>query len=332
MDPMLPPSALPAPTTPLPVEWFEFTEAPRPAGGYVPDEPGGTPATWAVELDGRSVPFKVLRGAPSGAPRPLLVLLHGMGVTVATFYGLAPYLLATHDLVLLDYNSFSVPHGWPVGGVAMPLLAAAVWTVADALGAGVVSLAGASLGGGLAIMAAQQRPPAVERIVLFNPAIYPQRLPRLYHLARTPLLGELLMALIAPQRLVDGVAWVGYSTPDKMPACLRRIYTQNIATYANRLRLMHDMRHLPGSSREMREHRGRLGAVRQPVMVIWGVQDRLLEPDVVLRLPRDLPQVRIVEYADLAHAPHEEAPDIIGPVVAEFLRAGLSNRHRNKIL
>ncbi len=242
-----------------------------------------------------------------------------MGITVAAFHGIAPYLLQTHDLVLNDYTSFSVNHGWPSGGVPMRMLAASTWKVADALHLDRVSLAGASLGGGLAIMATQQRPQSVQRIVLFNPAIYPQRLPRMYNMMRTPILGELLMAITPPERFVDGVAWVGYSVPEKIPADLRRIYTQTLQPYANRIRLMDLMRHLPGSEREMQDHLRQIKKIKQPILVLWGCQERLLGSHAARRLAHDLPNVHFHEFSTLAHTPHEEEPHLIGPIVAQFL-------------
>ena len=305
---------------PLPLEWFEFTTKPRPAPAYQPDAPGTAPATWMVQLDHRAVPFKYIRRDPL-IPRPVLALLHGLGVTVATFHGISGYLFATHDLLLLDYNSFSVKTAWPVGGVALRVLAAGIWAMTDALRIPSVSLAGASLGGGLAMLATQQRPAAVARIALFNPAIYPQSLPFLYNVTRTPILGELLMAIVSPERMIDGAARVGYSAPEKMPSALRRIYEANMRSYANRLRFMDDIRHLPGSDREMRHHGPSLAALQQPILVVWGCQEHLLKINAARRLAGDLPHVRAVEFADLAHAPHEEAPHVIGPVVAEFLAA-----------
>ena len=310
----------PATADPLPLAWFEFADAPRPARAYRRDGAGEAPATWSVRLDQREIPFKFIRRA-GPAPRPVLVLLHGLGVTVATFQGISGHLFASHDLLLVDYHSFSVKSVWPVGGVSLRVLAAGVWAVSDALGIKSVSLAGASLGGGLALLAAQQRPDAVARIALFNPAIYPQSLPFMYYVARTPILGELLMAVLTPERMINGAAWVGYTSPEKMSAALRRIYEENMRSFANRIRFMDDIRHLPGSARAAGV---RPAELRQPILVIWGSQERLLKSNAARRLAGDLPAVQVAEFPDLAHAPHEEAPEIIGPVVAGFLApAGL---------
>jgi pimeloyl-ACP methyl ester carboxylesterase len=339
-------STLQQPATPitaqapaLPLAWFEFADHARPVQRYEPDAPGAAPATWAVQIDGRPVPFKFIRRAPTvsasldvqrstlnvqrsmipPAPRPILVLLHGLGITVATYHGIAPYLFESHDLLLIDYNGFSVDGGWPVGGVSMRMMAATVWAAADALQIPTVSIAGASMGGGLAIMATLQRPQAVQRVALFNPAVYPQSLPFFYNVARTPLLGELAMAVLKPEKMINGAAWVGYSSPEKMPAELRRIYERNMEPFANRIRFMDDIRHLPGSDREMRHYADRIARLRQPMLVIWGCQERLLRCNAARRLAQDLPHVQYHEFAHLAHAPHEEDPALIGPVVAEFL-------------
>ena len=63
----------------------------------------------------------------------------------------------------------------------------------------------------------------------------------------------------------------------------------------------------------------RLGEISTPALVVWGVQDKLLLPGMGRRLADDLPYATYVEFADLSHMPHEEAPERVGPVLGKFL-------------
>src|SRR4051812_32846993 len=90
----------------LPWEWFDFAELARAVTGkFAGVEEGGATCVYAMEFEGRSIPFKYFRreGA-AGQARRTLVLLHGMGLNIASFRGVSGYLFATHDLLLVDYS------------------------------------------------------------------------------------------------------------------------------------------------------------------------------------------------------------------------------------
>ncbi len=298
----------------LPWEWFEFAPGGGKGAGAGADGDGGVRViTAGVEVDGRRVPYRVLRREDGGGARRALVLLHGMGLNIGTFRSVAPYLLGAHDLVMIDYSSFSAVKEWPSGGVSIKVMSEAVWRVADALKLGRVSLGGNSLGGGMCLIAALSQGERVERMVLMNPACYPQRLPLMYRLSRVPMVGE---------KFVNGVERIGYVDKGRFDEELRRRYVVQMSQRESRVRLMDTIRQLPGHSGDLSAalHLGRLGEIVVPTLLLWGKQDPLLAAESGLRLARELGNCRLVEFAGLAHMPHEEAPEVVGPLMADFLR------------
>ena len=314
----------PSLVAPLPWEWFEFIGTPRRFSAQIASSGIHDPLqTWTFPIDHRPVPFKLFR---QGNNRPLLILLHGMGLTIASFRGVSGYLFQTHDLALLDYSSLSgssTDNAWPPGGVGIKVMADAAWRVADALGSQHFSLAGNSLGGGMCLIAALQRPgdPRLKKILLSNPACYPQRLPRTYRLARIPLIGELLMTITPAEKLVGGAEYIGYVDKSRFHPQLRDNYLRSMAQRKNRFRLMDMIRHLPAEESDVTValHLPRLHEITQEVLVTWGEQDPLLVEGTGERLARELPHGHYAPYPDLAHMPHEEAPDRIGPAWSQFL-------------
>jgi pimeloyl-ACP methyl ester carboxylesterase len=325
-DNLAPPAASAASVpAPLPWEWFDFDDKPRaPATASVPSvDDGGARRVYQVAVDGRPVPFKFLRQRPSpGTARQTLLLVHGMGLTIASFRDIARYLFPTHDLLLPDYSSFSLSAAEGAsGGGAAKVFAHSLWRIADAVAVNRVSIGGNSLGGGLCLLATLIALDRVDRLVLSNPACFPQALPRMYRIARVPLLGELMMAITPAEKLIGGVEYIGYADKTRFVPELRRRYERSMSLPENRYRLMHIMRHLPAGPRDMSLaiHVPRLGEIRQPVLISWGLKDPLLVEGAGERLAKALPNAIYETYPDLAHMPHEEAPDRLGPRWAAFL-------------
>jgi pimeloyl-ACP methyl ester carboxylesterase len=333
LAPPAPPAPQPAAAAanPLPWRWFEFREPAVDARREVVAACAGEPLekaaqrVWRVLVDGQDIPFKYLRKPPDGgAARPVLLMLHGMGLTIASFHGVAGYLLETHDLILPDYSGFSRQALPLPGHASMQEFAALVWRVADAAGVEKLSLAGSSLGGGLCITAALLAPQRVERMVLSNPACFPQSLPKMYRLAKIPLVGELLMAITPAEKFIGGLEYIGYVDKNRFDPVLRAHYVSSLASARTRFRLMQIIRQLPANECDLTSarHLQRLKELNIPVLITWGVQDKLLVPGAGRRLADALPSAEYWEHEDLAHMPHEEAPERLGPRWAAFLNAG----------
>jgi pimeloyl-ACP methyl ester carboxylesterase len=324
--------------TPLPWEWFEFSGTPDapPAAGMASlptiDE-GGAARTWRLQTGSarrRTVLARTLRlhASPGQPLRKTLLLLHGMGLSIATFHGVAPWLLRTHDLLLLDYSGLGcascglrpTASGWR-GRLAVRELVDNAFHALDILRLPTADVGGNSLGGGMALVAALEQPARIRRIVLSNPACYPQALPRMYRWLRVPFLGEVLMTIMRPEKLIGGVEYIGYVDKARFLPDLRMRYLANMAPRANRFRLMHMIRALPAHEKDIAVaiHVPRLSEIQHPVLVCWGEQDPLLFPGAGQRLTEDLPHATYLPYPDLAHMPHEEAPERIGPAWADFL-------------
>ncbi len=303
----------------MPMKFFEYQLPAQPASAFnfSADPRQTNMVTYYANTGSWKMPFKILRS--SSTRKPVLMLLHGMGLHPASFRGISGHLLNVCDLILVDYTGFTVPEAWSHGGVSLRSLAHAIMTIPKALGWKKINIGGSSLGGGLSLMAAVDFPALIHRIVLFNPALFPQPLPSFYRLIRIPLLGSLMMQFIPPRKLVCGVTTIGYVDAAKVDTELVNVYHDNMKTAANRHRLKDLIHHLPVHDAQIRHYLEQAGKLPQEVLVIWGEQDKLLAPGTGERLRQALPHNEFHSFPDLSHLPHEEAPDRIGPVVADFI-------------
>jgi pimeloyl-ACP methyl ester carboxylesterase len=313
--------AAPVPHPPrLSLDLFGFSRPFLPAAAFDFSQPAHLTNTqsYAIVFDDREIPFKVLRSDQASGSRPILVLLHGMGLHIASFRGIAGYLLEVCDLVLIDYNSFAGT-GWPPGGPSIRMLMHEAMRVPRELGLSRICICGSSLGGGMGMMAALDYPQIVDSLVFFNPAILPQELPRLYNLVRVPIQGEFLMTTISAENLIQGVIAKGYADPKKADPQLMDLYRANMATCANRFKLLDVIRQLPTHYGEAGRYLARVHGLAQRVLLIWGRRDDLLDKHAPEQLLQTFPHIDFRNFPFLAHLPHEEAPDRIGPIVAKFI-------------
>ena len=151
------------------------------------------------------------------------------------------------------------------------------------------------------------RPGRVAKMMLANPACYPQGLPFMYRVARVPLVGELMMAMMRAEQVIEGVEYIGYVDKGRFEPELRERNLAIMRQRRNRFRLMEMIRHLPHDERDTipAVHMRRLQEIACPVLVSWGEQDPLLTAGAGERLARELGKGVYRGYADLPHMPHE---------------------------
>jgi len=61
--------------------------------------------------------------------------------------------------------------------------------------------------------------------------------------------------------------------------------------------------------------------LRAPVWVCWGQEDPWTPPDRVLALDRFDAVERVVPLPGVGHCPHDEAPELVNPLILEFVRS-----------
>ena len=253
---------------------------------------------------------------------PDLLLLHGLGASSFSWRGnVAP--LSRHFRVwTLDLPGHGASPA-PLDADYRPeALAQGVMQFLDRRALSKVAVAGNSLGGSLALLLARDHPQRVTALILLAPAVALTRIPWIFYPLRLPGLGGLFAALMGP--------WV-------MPLALRLAYhrrelitPQVVAGYAAPFRDWRRRLALQRLCRQVRlqplnEIEAWLQSVRQPTVIIWGQEDRILPVGQAYWLQARLPQARLNLLPDVGHAPQEEAPEAVNKIIIAFLGASLKN-------
>lgn len=272
-----------------------------------------------VHVDGVAVHVEEAGG---GAERPVLALLHGFGSGTFTWAGVAPTWSETHRLLAWDRPPFGrsdrprPPGRNDVDPYATAAVLARARAVLDARAGGApVVLVGHSAGTLVAAQLVADGFPAAG-LVLIAPALDgspPELVRRLFGLPGAGVVGAAFLRVaflgtgIALRRIgMHGTPLIE-ATGVETGRMLRRAGTAEALVHLTRT----------WKRPELLESVGPLGV---PTMVISGIEDRISTPtatrDVADRLGADL---HVLE--GVGHAPHEQVPEIVGPLVGWFVES-----------
>jgi 3-oxoadipate enol-lactonase len=256
-----------------------------------------------------------LHVAEAGSGPPLL-LVHGLTASHAVWQPTIEAFADRWRVIAPDLPG----HGEsakPDAPYTIDFFAGMVRSLARALEVREAVVCGSSLGGRVALELALYYPAFTRALVLAAPAVG-------YSIAMRPV-GQALQALTGPRIL---------------RASLERFFQQN---FHDRTRLGHVARSrilkerlaapdFPEFTRAvarslagvLRSERQPIERVTQPVLVVWGRQDRLVPLRRSAEILRRIPHARLEVLERCGHLPMLEQPGAFNTVVAEFLRAALA--------
>lgn len=170
-------------------------------------------------------------------------------------------------------------------------------------------LVGHSLGGYLSMSYSRDHPGNVAGMLLIDPFYSPQQLSLILRIARRrPAVGAKTMRLV-PEWLINTLlGWDPTSAADFSPQA-----RQQIANDYKRA-----SPHFVYVTQEIPELTPFLHQISTPTQVIWGTQDRTLDPDSFPRLLEALPNASGHPIPASGHQPHIGKPDLVNRIVVEF--------------
>jgi pimeloyl-ACP methyl ester carboxylesterase len=248
---------------------------------------------------------------------PPLVLLHGLAERWQVFGWVLPLLSPQLRVVAIDLPGFGASPPLPGGGFDLGIVCERVDAVIAELGLEQPAMLGHSLGGGVAVRYAAERPGAVRALTLVAPAgliatgaVRPSwRHPRLHALGRVAL--RAAIPLIASSRGLRERAFARVvGDPSVLSAALARELLMGAALG----------RSTPAAGIEIvyAGLRDRLDALTLPTLVVWGERDRVVSPHYGELLRDALPDGRLLLFPAAGHVPMCEQPSEVAAAVLEL--------------
>jgi pimeloyl-ACP methyl ester carboxylesterase len=274
-----------------------------------PDRPVETlVARWApppsdfLDLQGQLVHVRDV--GPRSDPLPI-VLIHGTSASLHTWEGWVQALQARRRVITFDLPGFGLTGPRADGDYRGDADARFVLGLLDALQVPRCVLGGNSLGGEVAWRVATLAPDRVEKLVLVDAAGLPFELasvPLGWRIARIPVLNRVMEWVLPRPLVVQGLVQV-YADSNRITDELVDRYFEITLRDGNRRALGERLRQRTwGADAE------RVATVRQPTLILWGAEDRLIPPEVGRDFQRRIAGSELVILDGLGHVPHEEDP------------------------
>ena len=286
---------------------------------WAPDQPvSALTARWAgppskfLPLSGMQVHLR--DEGQLGDPVPI-VLIHGTSSSLHTWDGWVAALKDSRRIIRFDLPGFALTGPSDDQDYSVEAYVRFVISVLDALNVKRVVIAGNSLGGFVAWSTAYAHPDRVERLILVDASGYqpkPTSVPLGFRIARTPILNRLMQNTL-PRSVIESSVRNVYGHPDRVTADLVDRYRDMALRAGNRRALV---RRFAQGYTGNRDH---IRAIKQPTLIIWGGQDRLVPPERAQDFAHDIAGSTLAVFDDLGHVPQEEDPGRTVAAVRAFL-------------
>ncbi|MEP4890755.1 MAG: alpha/beta hydrolase [Aliiglaciecola sp.] len=272
------------------------------------------PPSQLIDVDGMQIHLR--DEGPKNDPLPI-VLLHGTSASLHTWEGWAQTLKSQRRVIRFDLPGFGLTGPNPQNDYSIEQYSQTVIDVMDNLGVERFVLAGNSLGGYISWATAVFYPQRVEKLILVDASGYPYQstsVPLAFTISQKPLLKFLIGDMLPRSLVVKSVKNV-YGDPRKVTPELVDRYYQLTTREGNRQAL--EARFAQTQPNDLIN---RIPEIKQPTLIIWGQEDRLIPVDLGRRFQEEIENSELVIFATLGHVPHEEDPDSTVKSVIDFLQ------------
>lgn len=270
-----------------------------------------------IQIEGMNVHYSV--GGISDDSLPI-VLLHGTGASLHTWDNWTKKLSGHKKVVRMDLPAFGLTGPNPSRDYSMEFYARFMITFLDSLKIQKCILGGNSLGGGVALMTAANVPDRVKYLILCDATGYPseaESTPLAMRMARVPIVKS-VFNFITPRSVVRKSVEDVYFDKTIVTDDLVDRYYELALRPGNRQAFIDRM-----NLERFPDMSSKIKALRMPVLILWGENDRLIPVQNAYNFNRDLPASKLHIFKNCGHVPMEEMPDASLEPVLSFINQSL---------
>ncbi|MBY6035021.1 alpha/beta hydrolase [Fictibacillus nanhaiensis] len=252
----------------------------------------------------------------------VIVLVHGFLSSTISFRQLLPFLTKNYKVIALDLPGFGQSEKSTSFIYRLCNYGQLIIDFLDKLNIQDAILIGHSMGGQVCMHAAKKAPNRINKLILLGCCSYVKRASRsLIACSYLPLftwgvrswiqkkdIKKNLLDVLHDSKLVTQELIDGYSKPISEAAFINSL-----------IRLL---RHREGdmSSEELED-------IKQPILMLWGKEDKVMPVKTGYRLKHDLPHAELIVYEKCGHLLMEEKPQEISAEIISFIEKSEGINH-----
>jgi pimeloyl-ACP methyl ester carboxylesterase len=234
---------------------------------------------------------------------PAVIMLHGFGSSLETWEPWARALGARYRVVRFDLPGSGLSEPDRSGSYTDARSLELLEQLMDRMGIADATLIGNSMGGRIAWAFAAAHPSRVRNLVLISPDGFAS--PGFEYGKRPNVPAVLsLMKHFLPRLLIRNYLAAAYSNPARLTSPVVDRYYDLLRAPGNRAAMIARMQ-----QSLLEDPIPILRRIEVPTLLLWGRNDRLIPFSKSADYLGALPHASLVEFPDLGHVPHEEAPD-----------------------
>lgn len=246
-----------------------------------------------------------------GKGKPV-ILLHGFGASSYTWRFIEPALVKDGFRVLtVDLKGFGLSDKPIDEKYSIFDQADLISTFIRQLQLKDLTIIGHSLGGGVALVLAldekkdlRQR---ISRLVLIDSVAYAQNIPIAFNILRTPVIGQIGSRLVPIEMQTRVALKLAFYDDSKFDSKDVKEYADALKDTGSRHALIQTARQiLPENLPELSS---RYRSIKLPTLILWCDHDKVIKPNIGLRLHNNLPNSKFEVIGNCGHLPQEEKPE-----------------------
>jgi pimeloyl-ACP methyl ester carboxylesterase len=261
-------------------------------------------------------------------PQLPLILIHGFGASIEHWRNNIPVLSQQHSVYAIDLLGFGASRKARTN-YTINLWVEQLHDFWQTIIGQPVVLVGNSIGSLVCMSAAVKYPEMVRGIVMISlpdvslrqeaiPKIFQPLVTTLENLVASPFLIQKILKFVRQPNIIRRWAKVAYEDETVLNDELVKI----LATPAYDEGAEHTFYNLfqgvrkPGFALAAKEV---LPHLQLPMLLIWGLQDRMVPAILASSFARLNSQIELVELPEVGHCPHDEKPDLFNQILLEWL-------------
>lgn len=265
-------------------------------------------ASQFIEINGLDVHYRIEGEGPN------LVLIHGTAASLHTWDEWTRLLKDDFRIIRLDLPAFGLTGPNEARDYSIKAYTEFLESFTVAIDLDSFSIAGNSLGGGIAWSYAARHPQKVEKLILVDASGIPDDKgdPAVFKMARNPILGT-LFEFLTPKSFIKKNMKEVYFDDSKVTDELVTRYHEMALRKGNRLAFI-DRAHVVNPDKT-----DQLSKITAPTLIIWGEKDEWIPVESAYVFQENIEVSELAIMENVGHVPMEESPLTSALLTKEFL-------------